>query len=194
MTLTLDEPKTTRLMTAEEVLAMPEDGIERDLIRGELREKEMTRRNPTHSTVEVTFSARLWNWCMSRPEPRGRVVGGEAGFRIRRNPDTLVGIDVAYIDAAASAKISNDMKIIEGPPVLAVEILSPSDKQEDILDKVRDYLDAGTKVVLLLEPVFETVTVYRPDAAPNLLTGAQELTMEPHLPGFRCTAGEIFRA
>jgi Uma2 family endonuclease len=179
-------------MTTEELLALPEDGVERDLIRGQLREREMTRRNPIHSAVEANVARMLGNWSMTAPEPRGRVHSGEAGFRIRRDPDTTVGIDVAYIDAATAARIPKNAALIDAPPVLAVEILSPSDKQEDILAKVQDYLETGVKLVLLLEPVFETVTVFRPDAPPTLLTGAQELSADPHLPGFHCAVRDFF--
>jgi Uma2 family endonuclease len=192
MTLTLEPLAAKRWTTTEELLALPDDGVERELIDGELKEREMTRRNPTHSFVEANATSIVRNWSLSRPEPRGRVLSGEAGFRIRRNPDTTVGIDVAYIDAATVAAIVKGSALIEGPPVLAVEILSPSDKIEDILAKVESYLAAGTKIVWLLEPVFETVTVYRPDAPPMMLTGTQEVTAEPHLPGFKCVAKEFF--
>ena len=39
----------TTLMTAEELLALPEDGTDRWLIAGELRERPMTKRNRFHS-------------------------------------------------------------------------------------------------------------------------------------------------
>src|SRR5258708_1959590 len=107
-------------MTTEELLALPEDGVERELISGQLREREMTRRNPMHSAVEANVARMLGNWSIAAPEPRGRVHSGEAGFRIRRDPDTTVGIDVAYIDAATAARVPKNAALIDGPPVLAV--------------------------------------------------------------------------
>ena len=181
-------------MTTEELLALPEHGIDRELVRGQLREREITRCNPMHSAVEANVARILGNWSVACPEPRGRVLSGEAGFRIRREPDTTVGIDVAYIDAATCARIPKNAALIDAPPVLAVEILSPSDKQEEILANVQDYLESGVMLVLLLEPVFETVTVYRPDAPPTLLSGTQELSADNHLPGFRCAEREFFHA
>src|SRR2546423_3479603 len=89
----------TPLTTTEELLALPEDGIERDLIRGQLRELGMTRRNRRHSETEPSVVAVLKEWLKRQPEPRGTVLSGEAGFRLRRDPDTTVGIDVAYISA-----------------------------------------------------------------------------------------------
>lgn len=192
MATTLETPTSQRLTTTEELLALPEDGIERELIRGQLKEREMTRRNPAHSSIEARVAKILGIWADSRPEPRGQVYSGEAGFRIRRNPDTTVGIDVAYIDAEAAARIPKNAALIDAPPLLAVEILSPSDKQEDILEKVQDYLASGTKLVLLLEPVFETATLFRPGDRPVLLSGDDKLSGEPHLPGFQCVVKEFF--
>lgn len=181
-----------RLMTTEEFLALPEDGVERELIRGRVKEREMTRRNPMHSSVMITVGQILKNWLDAQPQPRGKVYGGEVGFRIRRDPDTTVGIDVAYVDAAVAARTAKGAKLVDAAPVVAVEILSPSDKQEEIYDKVQDYLDAGTRWVLVIEPVFETITLYRPDQKPVLLSGEDLLQGESVLPGFACAVKNFF--
>jgi Uma2 family endonuclease len=182
---------STPPMTTEEMLALPEDGVDRELIRGQLREKPMTRRNRRHSRAEVRISTELEIWLESQPEPRGQVVGGEAGFRLRRDPDSTVGIDVAYVSAEVAA-FEPDAEYFEGPPVLAVEILSPSDKQEEIDEKVELYLETGVAVVWVVHPRFRTITVYRPDAAPTMFSGSQELTAEPHLPAFRISVARLF--
>jgi len=57
---------------------------------------------------------------------------------------------------------------------------------------VREYLDAGVKLVWVVEPVFKTVCVYRPDAPPELFNETEELSGEPHLPGFRAAVAELF--
>jgi Uma2 family endonuclease len=116
-----------RLMTTEEMLILPKNGMDLELIRGELREKPETRRNRHHSRVDARIAGALWNWLETEPMKRGEVVSGEAGFRLHRNPDSTVGIDVAYVSAEI-AKQQPDAMYFEGPPVLAVEILSPSDK------------------------------------------------------------------
>jgi Uma2 family endonuclease len=190
----MNESLGTTLITTEELLAMPEDGVDRDLIRGQLREKPMTRRNPLHSEATINVGYLLKAWLRQQPKPRGRVLGGEAGFRIRRDPDTTVGIDVAYISAELAANTPKNAKLVDGPPVLAVEILSPSDKHEEITEKVQEYLNAGVALVWVIDPVLRTVTVCRPDAAPVLFNVHQELTAEPHLSGFRVAVAEIFES
>ncbi len=182
------------LMTSEEFLALPDDGIDRDLIRGEVRElgRTVTRRNRKHSRTEALVAAHLVNWLVTQPDPRGEVVSGEASFRLRRDPDSNVGIDVAYASAELVAETPESAATFDGPPVLAVEILSPSDKLDNIDDKVSLYLETGVAIVWLIDPRFRTVTVHRPGAEPELFNATRELSAEPHLPGFRVPVAKLF--
>ena len=131
------------LMTTEELLALPENGTERWLIRGQLREKPMTKRNRVHSLITSLLSYFLWDWVRQQPEPRGRVHDGEAGCRLRRDPDTTVGIDVVYISPELAAQEPDDTSLIDGVPTLVAEVLSPNDTQEEIHEKITTYLEAG---------------------------------------------------
>ena len=180
------------VMTGGEFLKRPGDGVERELIDGEVRERPMTARNVAHSRSNSWLPRLLLDWREQQPEPRGDVLCGEARFRIRRNPDTIVGIDVASIGPEHAARTLRQAKFVDGPPLLAIEILSPPDTQEDIAAKIRLYRDAGVHLVGIVETKFETITVYRPDAPPVLFNAAQELTAEPHLPGLRVPVARIF--
>jgi Uma2 family endonuclease len=188
----MSPPATIVVMNTDELLALPEDGFERELIRGQLRERPMTRRNPQHSEVVITVGYLLKHWLIQQPKPRGRVLGGEAGFRIRRDPDTTVGIDVAYISAELAASTPRKAGLVDGVPVLAVEVLSPYDVHEEISEKVQEYLDAGVPLIWVVDPNFRTVRVHRPGAEPELFNILQELPGEPELPGFRVSVAEIF--
>lgn len=181
-------------MTAEEFLSLPDDGIERMLIRGRVYElgATVTRRNRWHSKVEARIAAILDRWLEAQPQPRGELFSGEAGFRLGSASDTTVGIDVAYVSTDTMARQQEGDRLIDGPPVLAVEILSPSDEQEVIIEKISTYLESGVKFVWVVEPSFETVTVYRPDGHPALVAGDQEISGEPHLPGFRVPVSKFF--
>jgi Uma2 family endonuclease len=180
------------LMTTEEFLALPENGVRRELIFGQLREEPMTYRNRRHSKLEAAITELLRVWLKTQPAPAGEVLVGEVGFRIQDNPDTVVGIDVAYMSADLAAKTPEDARPIDGVPVLAVEILSPSDTQENNTDKIRAYLDAKVPLDWLVETDFRTITVYRPDALPRLYNLDHTITGETHLPGFSAALTEIF--
>lgn len=181
------------LMTTEEFLSLPDDGTERMLIRGRLWEKPMARRNPQHGHSENRIAQHLWNWLDRQPESRGEVFDGEIGFRLRRNPDTTGGIDVAYISAELSAATPEDARLIDSIPVLAVEILSPSNTYEEGMAKVEDDLSVGVPLTWVVEPVFRTVTIYRPGQEPELLNSRQELVVDPQLPGFQVAVAALFR-
>ncbi len=183
-----------RLMTAEEFLALPtDDSVERMLIRGEVWEKPMTRRNRFHSGTEAAVAYLLTAWLRTRPQPRGRVFSGEAGVRLTRDPDSIVGIDVAYFspEQLRSAE-SADTTLLVGPPTLAVEILSPSDRIDEIQAKLDEYLGAGVPIVWVVDPHFKAVTVYRPGQGPVTLHGEALMQDETHLPGFRVAVAELF--
>ncbi len=179
-------------MTTDEFLKLPENGVDRELIHGEVRERPTTTRNAEHSRVNALIPYHLLAWLERQPAPRGIVYCGEARFRIRTNPDTTIGIDVAYISPEHAARTPRPSRFVDGPPVLAVEILSPTDQHEDIAEKVRLYLDAGVFLVWVVDTEFETVTVHRPDALPVLFNAAQEIDAEPHLPGFRVPVARFF--
>ena len=185
--------RTRKRMTVDELLALPDDGKERWLIGGELWEREMTKRNRFRARLVVRVAYLLEEWCQKQPEPRGEVVGGEAGFILRRDPATTAGLDVAYVSSHTRSTQTNLTTMYDGPPVLAVEILSPNNTHEEVASKVRDYLACGVALVWVIDPDFGTVTVYQPGREPSLFNRTETISADPHLPGFSCPVAEFFR-
>ena len=181
-----------RRMTVEEFLALPDNGMRRWLIDGELREYGMTVRNRDHRRVMMRVGQLLGNWLDSQPAPRGELAGGEAGFILPGDPGQVVGLDVAYVDADLAAQKSADTTLFEGVPVLAVEVLSPHDTLEYLRERVKLLLKAGVKIVWLVDPDAETVIVRRKGTPPLMVNASQELTAEPELPGFRVSVASLF--
>ena len=188
MSAVLDAP----ILTTAELLALPRNGTTRWLIEGQLREKPMTVRNRIHSGIMANLTFLLMMWLRLQPEPRGRVLCGEAGCRLRCDPDTTVGIDVVYVSAELATHHSADTTLIDGVPTLIAEILSPSDKLQEIEDKIDTYQKAGVPLIWVINPHDRTITIYRLDAEPELVNVHQDLTAEPHLPGFRVAVAEVF--
>jgi Uma2 family endonuclease len=178
-------------ITAETLMEMPDDGVEREIIRGELREQAMSRRSPEHSSTEARIAQALSNWSDAQVEPRGKVFAGDAAFRLEKDPETFVGIDVAYVSPEMVARHDSKLKFYDEPPVLAVEILSPSDQQEDIADMVQLYLEFGI-VAWLANPRFRTVSVHRRGRAVETYNNDQELPGGPELSGFRVAVSRLF--
>lgn len=180
------------LMTTTELLSLPENGVDRWLIAGKLRERPMTRRNRFHSHAMARLVALLDDWVRDQSEPRGEVLCGEAGIILSRNPDTTVGVDVTYVSAEVMSSQSDESTMIEGVPTLVVEILSPSDTNKDINEKIDVYLAAKVPVIWIIDPHRRNVTVYRPGKPSRLFNVGDELDAEPHLPGLRVRVEQVF--
>jgi len=183
-----------RLLTAEEFEALPEDpSVGRTLIRGVLWEKsEMTIRSKRHTTAMVRLCRWLDQWADTSPPPRPVVVAVETGCWLRRQPASRVGIDVDVFSADVAALDQDDQKLFAGPPMLAVEILSPSDQQSEAQATIDEYLAAGVKLVWIVDTHFQTVIVHRPDGKPELFTTGETLSGDPHLPGLAIPVEQLF--
>ena len=195
-TLTPPPKSVEKLYTIEDLLAMPDDGVERWLIRGKLREKKdplMTKRNRYHARLSARISQLIGMWLDAQPEPRGEVYDGEAGLYLRRNPDTAVGVDVVYVPPGVVAAETDRTTMIDGLPSLVVEILSPSNTEEEVNEKTDDYLAVGIPLVWIVDPHYQTVTVLRPGHPPELFNTTHTLSADPHLPGFTVPVIKLFR-
>jgi Uma2 family endonuclease len=187
-----DKPNVV-LMNSDELFALPHNKkIDRWLFRGELRESKVTKRHPNHAGAVMAIGSILRDWLKTQPKPHGKIYGGEAYFRIRKDPDTNVGIDVALATPEQRAKVKKKSSYVDGPPLFAAEVLSPSDKQKDIDDTIEEYMECGVKLLWIVDPSDETVTVYRPGKKPQFFNADQEVSGDPELPGFRCRVAEIF--
>lgn len=186
-----EKPTQNTTMTIEEYLALPDDGVQRELIEGRLWEGGMTFRNRTHSRIEAHIAWILVTWIRNQPLPRGEVVSNEAGFRLSDEPGTLVGIDVAVVSASLVSGSDSASPYFEGPPLLAVEILSPTDEHREVVKKVNLYLKSGT-VVWVVDPDFRTLSVHRTGSEAEMYNITQEVSGDPELAGLRMKVADVF--
>jgi Uma2 family endonuclease len=193
MRLIMSEAPTVKLMTSDDLFALPPSKkVDRWLFRGELRESKVTKRNPNHSLAVSNVTAMLVTWTKTQPKPRSRVYSGEAYFRIRKDPETNVGIDVALSTPEQAAAVKKKSSFVDGAPILAVEVLSPNDKHQDVTNAIEEYLDCGVKQVWIIDPYMETVAVHRSGHEPEHYTKSQTLPGGDDLPGFTCSVADIF--
>ena len=190
----------TRLYTTEELLAMPDDGVERWLVKGQLREKPpeipgatMTVRNRFHSEVLLNIGTAIKTWIRTHPKPRGKVYGGEAGVRLPSSPDDSLGVDVAYAGPDVVLQQTNVRStLVVGIPTLCVEIYSPNDTIDQIQEKITTYLSAGVAIVWNVDPYDQTVTVYAAGHRPTMYNIDQQIPEHPAMPGFSPKVSEFF--
>lgn len=187
---TIDRP-----MTADEYVERAESApsdVTWELIDGQLKERFMTTRGPRHASAIARVTYCLTAWLESTLVQDGVIATGEARCRIATDPDTIVGIDVAYFRGREHVDLSDDAKFYDGPPVLAVEVLSPSDEHGNINQRIRQFLAAGVAQVWIANPEFQTITVHRPDAEPVMYASRQEIDGGADLPGFRARVATLF--
>ena len=179
---------TTKLMTAEELLALPDDGQRHELIDGELRTMGPT--GDEHGGIVVALTISLGTHVRARQ--LGRVRAGEPGFRLRRNPDTVRAPDVAFIRREHLRAAGRVVGYREGAPDLAVEVRSPTDRTADVLKKVAEYLEAGARLVWVLDPDRRSAVVYRADGTVAVFGEDGVLDGEDVLPGFLLALAEVW--
>jgi Uma2 family endonuclease len=173
----------TRVFTADELFQLPDDGSRYELVEGELR--KMSPAGADHSAIALLIAARI----LSHAEQHrlgGRVYGADAGFVVSRNPDTVLAPDAAYVSPERAV---GSPRFFPGPPDLAVEVVSPSDRFSEVVAKTRAYLRAGTRAVVIVEPASRLVQVHRASGVTNV---TDTLTIDDLLPGWPMTLDDIF--
>lgn len=120
------------------------------------------------------------------------IAGGEGGFVLARNPDTLLAPDVAFIRTDRLPRVESWDGFPELVPDLVIEVVSPHDRAADVYDKSRVYLEAGVKLVVTIWPKNRTITVERTGAPTLTLTEREVFDGEDVLPGFRLPVATIF--
>ena len=179
---------TSRLLTAEDLWRLPGNGKRRALVRGEVIETMPP--GGQHGTIASALGTRLGLWARSGP---GGCVGVESGFILARNPDTVRGPDVFYVRAERLPPGGIPESYWEMAPDLAVEIVSPSESAEDVREKVRDYLAAGTDLVWVIYPRTQEVIVHTPDGLARTYSQHDVLAHFDILPEFTCGIAELFQ-
>jgi len=180
---------TRTLMTAEEFFALPDDGVRRELVCGEVVERDMAPPGEQHGDVQLELGLRMR--LHARREKLGRVTA-ETGFRLATDPDTVRLPDVAFVSAARLPPGPPRAGLVPGAPDIAVEVVSPSDTLTQMQRKVQSYLDAGARLVWVVDPATQTVTAYRPDGSARVLRQDDLLSGEDVMPGFAVRVGELF--
>lgn len=176
-----------RLLSIAEYEKMPkEDAYRVDLVRGRLV------RSPRPASLHGRVMTRLARKLDEYVEHRGRgVVLSDVGVVLARNPDTVRGPDIAYYTPERIPETGYGTAFW-GPPDLAVEIASPSNRGPDLKARVDEYLGAGVRLVWVVDPVARSVAVHGPGEAVRLVNETDTLTGDDVLSGFRLPLAAFF--
>ena len=167
-------------MTVDEFLTRDIEGYE--YVKGEL----IPMSSPSLGHAKI--SARIARYLFPHvSENRLGDVYVKAGFKVGERG---MKPDVAFISTARLPE--DESKGSPIPPDFAIEVLSPTDVQWRVAEKVQAYLDAGTQMVWVVESVMKTVTVYRSQTDIKVFTCDDTLTGEDVVPEFSCRVTQLF--
>jgi Uma2 family endonuclease len=178
----------TRSMTADELLAMPDDGYRYELVKGELIQISPT--GDEHGQVAMELAAQLHLYV--KKQNLGRVYAAETGFKLESDPDTVRAPDIAFVSRERVEATGTLPGFRSGAPELVVEVLSPSDRIGKVEAKVRQWLETGARLVWIVSSKLHTVTVYRSLTDIVTLTEKDTLDGGDVVPGFQINVADIF--
>lgn len=167
-------PKSETILTAEEFWELPEPshGGRLELVEGRVVSDMPV--GERHAALAAELAASILGFV--KPRRLGRVHIG-LGHRLARGPDTVRAPDVSFLSAGRLPAVPGD-RFVEGAPDLAIEIMSPEDREPDVARKVEEYFDAGAKRVWIVRPRNRSITVHRPGGDAHTYTHGDVLTSD----------------
>ena len=174
---------TPRLMTGDELAALPDDGMRHELVRGELT--TMVPPGFEHGRIAGRLGARLGAHVLD--ERLGEIVS-ESGYVLEREPDTVRAPDVAFVSAGRDLTGATFPAAV---PDLVAEVVSPGDRYGEVDEKTEAWLAAGARMVLVVNPRRRTVEVHRPGRPMRTLAEHDTLDGEDVVAGWRLELAEL---
>ena len=179
---------STALMTAEELMQLSRDGFRYELINGEL--EKMPSPGPPHGRIAFRLGLFLGQFIWDHELGEG--FGNDTGFKLTTNPDTVLAPDFAFVTNETYREGSKTEGYWPGPPDLAVEVLSPSDRPGKVRQKKSRWFSFGLKQLWVVDPKYTTITIYRSESDTTTFSGSDFLEAPDLFPGLRMSLDKIF--
>ena len=179
---------TQTLITADELLGMPDDGKRYELIEGELI--EMAPAGFRHTNIGARIIGLLFQH--TDKNDLGELMNADGGVFLQRDPDTIRVPDVGFISKERLPPGEGPSGFIEIIPDLVVEVVSPSDRAGQVQAKIEQWIEHGVRLVWVVYPECRSIMVYRSLSEVQVLHEGDTLTGGPVLPGFSCAVSDIF--
>jgi len=168
--------------TAEQLLAAGDIGP-CELLRGEL--VTMIPPGGRHGEVANLLAHHLTAFVV---ETGTGTVLAETDFVLGRAPDTVRAPDIAVLWPGRPIGDA----YLDGPPELAVEVVSPGDRAGFVREKVAEWLESGAEAVWVVDPRKRTIAIHVAGQPSRVLGELDTLRGEPVLPGFELPLARLF--
>lgn len=171
-------------ISPEELEAMP-DAVAYELVDGQLVERNSGAES---SSIAARIIGLLFLYL--RSHPIGQPFSSEASYKCveKSGRRSVRRADASFIVNERLAGKRIPRGVLEIPPDLAVEVLSPNDTAEEVDAKAILWLEAGARLVWIVTPATQTVRIHRPRNAANgpisMLAPEDDISGEDVLPGF----------
>ena len=151
---------------------------------------EMPPAGARHGNVAMQIGILLGGFV--RANNLGGTFAAETGFILRRGPDTVRAPDASFVarDRLTSGELPTGF--LEMAPDLAVEVVSPDDSRREIREKSESWIQAGTRLVWVIDPASRSATVYSSNGDVREVEEDGILDGEDSVPGFACSPSELF--
>ena len=180
---------TKARITPDDLFAISDRDHRYELVNGEVI--KMPPPGFLHGDVVARTAHRLSDF-VNRSRAGIVVVGSGCILELPGDPDRVRGPDVAFVSESRFEGEKLPRKYLRGAPDLAVEVISPSDRVVEVEQRVRDLLEAGTRMVWVLSPESRTAAVYYAGGSARFLRENDALNGEDVLPGFQLPLAEFF--
>ncbi|MBA2449506.1 MAG: Uma2 family endonuclease [Chloroflexi bacterium] len=177
---------TERRLTPEEFLKLPEEKPYLELIDGKVVQKPLGQEQ--HGALQMELGGRINSYARPR-----RLAWAFSELRGRFGADVLLPDVSIYswerVPRDPGGRLTN---VYQGPPDIAIEIVSPDQSARAMIRKCRRYLDHGTRIALVVDPGPESVVRLTPDGDVTTLRGSDRIDLDAVVLGFELTVQELF--
>lgn len=158
-----------------------------ELVKG--KAVEMSPPGFRHGSLQLHIGWLLKNHTQGKGIGEAIVKGG---ILTTQNPDTVRAPDISFFSTARLPAAGEASGYATTAPEVVFEILSPSQRLTELVDKAHEYLAAGVLAVCLVDPERQAVIVYGKSGEPRLLTERDELTLPAPLDGWKPDIRDFF--
>ena len=178
---------TPALLTAAEFMARYEN-VHAELVKGVVKEYPVP--GLEHGKICALIARLLGNHVEAHD--LGHVMSNDSSVQTGTNPDTVRGGDVLFYSYERLPRGNVPKGLGPTAPDLVIEVRSPSDRWNEIIVKAGEYLKAGVRAIVVLDPKTATAIVYRDDELHQIFHNGDPLTLPDVLPGFSVAVSRLF--
>ena len=176
-------------VTVEDYAQLPDGEWQKwELSDGELvpRYGDDMGARPDHNSVRVVVTGELYAYLRSNPV--GRLLG-EQDYELL--PGVVRRPDISLVLNANLDILDENPAIAPGAPDIAIEIVSPSNRFDDVERKISQLLESGCSVVWVIQHRLQRALVCEPGIHREVKIGGA-LEAPDVLPGFRLNMKDLF--